>query len=194
MFLKKMRNYKKAYGTDDEFANEFTNRISKDIYSLLDNKAPTIGSGFLPASIQFNSQIEAGRYIKATPDGRRAGSPLCDSLGAIFGKDYLGPTALLNSVTHLELKKALGTPILNFNINPDFKNEILKALIIGYLSSGGYQMQITCTSLAMLMEAYNNKDMHKNLVVRVGGYSEYFHSLSDELQKMIISRTIQKME
>ena len=194
MFLKKMRNYKKAYGTDDEFANEFTNRISKDIFSLLDNKVAAIGTGFLPASIQFNSQVEAGRSIKATPDGRSAGSPLCDSLGAIFGKDYLGPTALLNSVTHLELKKALGTPILNFNITPDFKNEILKALIVGYLASGGYQMQITCTSLAMLMEAYNNKDKHKNLVVRVGGYSEYFHNLSDELQKMIVSRTIQKME
>ena len=96
-------------------------------------------------------------------------------------------------MTHLDLKKALGTPIFSFNINPDFDNNILKALIIGYLKMGGYQMQITCSSLETLLEAYENPDLHRNLVVRVGGYSEYFCNLTNELKKMIISRTIQKM-
>ena len=103
-----------------------------------------------------------------------------------FAKVKVGVKSLQDAILNLDSLKQLDKTYTN-------KNEILKALIVGYLSSGGYQMQITCTSLAMLMEAYNNKDMHKNLVVRVGGYSEYFHNLSDELKKMIISRTIQKM-
>lgn len=70
---------------------------------------------------------------------------------------------------------------------------MLKALILSYMEMGGIQMQITCVSAEMLREAYKNPELHKNIVVRVGGYSEYFYRLDDELKKMIIERTIQKM-
>lgn len=192
-FLDKARNHTVSFGNDNADANNFANKISTEIFSMLDDKKPHIGKGFLPASIQFMSQVAAGEKIGATPDGREKGAPLCDSLAAIFGKDTEGPTALLKSVTSLDLKRALGIPILNFNINPDFNDATLKALISGYMKLGGIQMQITCTSAQTLMEAYENPNLHKNLIVRVGGYSEYFQNLSDELKKMVINRTIQKM-
>ncbi len=190
-FLAQLRNHGVRFGDDDPDANSFSKKISTDIFSMLDGKKPFFGEGFLPASIQFMSQVKAGEKIGATPDGREAGAPLCDSLAAIFGKDTKGPTALLNSVTSLDLKQALGVPVLNFNLNPDFKNEILRALILGYMKQGGVQMQITCISKEMLEEAYRDPELHKNLVVRVGGYSEYFYRLSDELKRMVINRTIQ---
>jgi len=189
--LLQMRNHCVSFGNDNPDANAFSKKISTDILSMLDDKKPSLGEGFLPASIQFCSQVDAGRGIGATPDGRQAGAPLCDSLGAVFGKDTKGPTALLNSVASLNLERCLGVPILNFNINPDFKDEVLKSLILGYMKQGGIQIQITCISREMLEEAYRNPEDHKNLVVRVGGYSEYFYRLSDELKRMIIERTIQ---
>ena len=149
------------------------------------------GEGFLSASIQFMSQVGAGSAIGATPDGRTAGAPLCDSLAAIFGKDIYGPTALLNSVTALDLKSALGIPVLNFNITKNFDDGILKALILGYMNRGGIQMQITYASREELLDAYEHPERHGNLIVRVGGYSEYFSRLSDELKRMIIDRTVQ---
>ncbi len=191
VFLSETRKHPLCFGCNNEAADEFSRKISSDIFSMLDDKKPAIGEAFLPASIQFRSQVDAGKQIGATPDGREKGAPLCDSLGAIFGKDTEGPTALLNSVTSLDLKKALGIPVLNFNINPDFKNPILKGLIQGYMDLGGVQMQITCTSVRILQEAYKNPDLHRNLIVRVGGYSERFCNLSDELKRMIINRTIQ---
>ena len=191
-FLKAAREHSVSFGNDNADANSFATRISADIYSMLDDKKPYFGEGFLPASIQFQSQVDAGKNVGATPDGRESGSPLCDSLAAIFGKDTKGPTALLKSVCSLNLSRALGVPVLNFNINPDFKDSVLKALILGYMKMGGIQMQLTCISREQLEEAYRNPELHKNLVVRVGGYSEYFHRLTDELKTMIISRTIQK--
>lgn len=191
-FLKEARNHSVSFGSDHPDANAFSWRVSHDIYTMLDGKSGPLVHGFLPASIQFNTQIWAGRMVGATPDGREAKSPLCDSLGAIFGKDVKGPTALLNSVTSLDLASALGTPVLNFNVEPDFKPEILKALIKGYMKQGGVQMQLTCVSREMLEEAYREPEKHKNIVVRVGGYSEYFYLLDDELKRMVISRTIQK--
>lgn len=190
-FLSECRKCETAFGTDNDIADRFAHKLSSEIYSMLDKKKPYIGEGFIPASIQFMSQVEAGKNVGATPDGRKSGQPLCDSLGAIFGKDKKGPTALLKSVCSLELGKVIGVPVLNFNIDEKWDDEILKALILSYMEMGGLQMQITCISKELLQEAYENPDEYDNLVVRVGGYSEYFNRLSKELKKMIMDRTIQ---
>ena len=191
VFLKEARRHAACFGKDDPKVNAFTKQLTSAIFSMLNGKKPALGECFLPASIQFMSQVEAGKKVGATPDGREAYAPLCDSLGAIFSKDTNGPTALLNSVCALNPELLLGTPILNFNIAPSFRNPILKALILGYFRSGGVQMQLTCISAEVLEKAYRDPDSYKNLVVRVGGYSEYYCRLSDELKRMIIDRTIQ---
>lgn len=189
-FLQRARNYPTAFGKDIPEVNALANTLTKDIYSLLDDKKPYLGLGFLPASIMFNTAAASGKHIAATPDGRRSGDPLAESLGAIMGKDTDGPTALLNSVTSMALEKALGMPVLNFTVNPAIDNDIIRTLISGYFDRGGMQMQITCVSRQMLAEAYENPEMHRNLSVRVAGYSEYFHRLSDDLKRLVIERTI----
>jgi len=80
--------------------------------------------------------------------------------------------------------------VLNFTVNPSIDNEIIKNLIQSYIAQGGMQMQITCVSRQMLEEAYEDPEMHRNLSVRVAGYSEYFHRLSDDLKRLVIERTI----
>lgn len=191
-FLARCRHHKVSYGKDDPDANAMAGRVSSDIYSMLDDKKPHFGSAFLPCSILFRAAALCGATVGATPDGRSSGAPVADSLGAIFGKDTEGPTALLKSVTSLDLKRALGTPVLNFCIDPAIQDAHLKALVLGYLQLGGLQMQITCADAKVLQEAYENPDLHRNLVVRVGGYSDYFWKLSDELKRLVISRTIHK--
>lgn len=191
-FLRRCRHHSICHGIDSKDANAMAKRVSTDIYSMLDGKKPHFGSAFFPCSILFRSAAIKGKEVGATPDGRSNSAPLADSLGAIFGKDIKGPTALLKSVTALNLERALGTPVLNFSIDPSITDHNLKALILGYMQLGGMQMQITYTDAKALQEAYENPDMHRNLVVRVGGYSDYFWKLSDELKRMVISRTIHK--
>lgn len=191
-FLHQMIGCRKSFGKDNDEVNEFAREISERIFSMTETGEVCFGEGFLSASIQFQSQVDAGRRVGATPDGRTAGSPLCDSLAAIFGKDTCGPTALLNSVTSLDLKRALGTPVLNFNVMQDFGDDVLKALILGYMKQGGIQLQITYASKEELLDAYEHPERHGNLIVRVGGYSEYFNRLSPELKRMVIERTIQQ--
>lgn len=190
-FLFEVRALPKSFGKDDAEVNEFAYGLSKTIFSFTENTELYEGLGFLSSSIQFMSQVGAGKAVGATPDGRRCGEPLCDSLAAIFGRDTKGPTALLNSVTALDLKSALGTPVVNFNIQKSFDDNILRALITGYMKRGGVQLQISCVSREDLLDAVEHPELHGNLVVRVGGYSEYFTRLSPELQKMVIDRTIQ---
>lgn len=190
-FLKRAREYEVAYGNDDERADALARRISVDVFSTLDGRKPAIGDGFIPASILFNYSAWAGKYVGATPDGRESNSPIADSLGAIFQKDVKGPLSLLKSVTNLDLSRAIGIPVLNFNVQPDFDDYVLKNVIKGYLEQGGLQMQLTCVSKETLLEAYKNPEKYKNIVVRVAGYSEYFYRLTDEMKKVVIRRTIQ---
>ena len=189
--INECRNLQCSHGKDNDEVNSFAYKFTTDIFSMLDGKAPVMGEAFLPASIQFQSQVDAGKTVDATPDGRNTGEPLADSLGAIFGKDSMGPTSLIKSVTAMNLKKALGVPVLNLNVNPDFDNNTLKAMILTYMELGGVQLQLTCADTKTLKEAMEDPLSHKNLVVRVGGYSEYFHRLSPELRQMIVKRSIQ---
>ncbi len=190
-FLRQARAHKKCFGVDDDEVNRLANEFSTEIYQALMEEKPAIGEAFLPCSIQFMSQVGAGKVVGATPDGRKNGAPLCDSLASIFGKDVKGPTALISSVTSLDLKDAVGVPVFNFNVQPSFSNQTLKSLILTYMQLGGVQMQLTCMDAETLQKAYENPEDYKNFVVRVGGYSEYFYRLSDELKKMVMERTIQ---
>ena len=190
-FLREVIGLREGFGKDMEEVNDFSHKISERIFSMTETGELVFGEGFLSASIQFMSQVGAGKHIGATPDGRSAGAPLCDSLAAIFGKDTDGPTALLNSITSLDLKRALGVPVVNLNITQNFNENVLKALILGYMKQGGIQLQITYASREELLDAYEHPEHHGNLIVRVGGYSEYFNRLSDDLKRMVINRTIQ---
>ena len=190
-FLREVIGLREGFGKDIEDVNDFSHKISERIFSMTETGELVFGEGFLSASIQFMSQVGAGKRIGATPDGRSAGAPLCDSLAAIFGKDTDGPTALLNSITSLDLKRALGVPVVNLNITQNFNENVLKALILGYMKQGGIQLQITYASREELLDAYEHPEHHGNLIVRVGGYSEYFNRLSDDLKRMVINRTIQ---
>ncbi len=190
VFLDKCRNHPVHHGIDNEEANALANKLTTDIYSYLDDRKPVMGDAFIPAAIMFRSMAIHGKHVPATPDGRRDGDPLADSLGAALSKDTKGPTALLKSVTSMNLARALGTPVLNFRIDPDITDENMKALVLTYMQLGGIQMQVTCINREVLMEAYKNPEMHKNLVIRVGGYSDFFCNLSDELKETVIKRNV----
>lgn len=135
-----------------------------------------------------------GEKIAATPDGRKAFQPLADSTGSSQGFDINGPTALLNTVTKLPLTQAIGTPVVNIRFQKqmmkDEKNlQKIVSLIRAYFKQGGLQLQILVADTEEMKDAQKNPEAHKNLIVRVGGYSARFNDLSKDIQDSIIVRT-----
>lgn len=189
-FLEILKNAPERFGIDNEVANKLSHDFSKKIFSFMNERMPHFGSGFIPASIQFMSYGEAGQNIGATPDGRCCGEALSDSLTAIFNKDTKGPTALIKSVTSLDLENAIGTPVMNFNINNQMNFPVFKSIVQSYFELGGMQMQFSFLSKETIEDAYRHPEAHKNLVVRVGGYSEYYYLLSEDLRKKVYERTV----
>jgi len=189
-FLRTARRHPVRHGIDLPRANALAERLSRDVFGSLDEKKPHYGLGFLSSSIMFRVAARYGKQVGATPDGRPDGAPLAESLGAIYAKDTAGPTAMLSSVAAMKLELANGTPVVNLTVNPSFSNDILRALIEGFLDAGGMQLQLSCVSPEMLREAYDDPEKHRNLVIRVGGYSEYFCRLDDDLKKLVMDRLI----
>ena len=177
------------YGNDNDLADGIGNQLLDDITKAFDQRECYPSGKFYTVCNQFHTYVPAGKKIPATPDGRGNGAPLCDSMGAIHGNDTKGPTALLNSVCKLKVEKILGTPITNIRISKENLPNILKPLVLSYFENGGMQLQVSCLSREEMLDALEHPEDHKSLVVRVGGFSEYFNNLSAEVKQTIIERT-----
>ena len=178
-----------CFGVDDHEADIVAADFAGKVFGSLDGCELVLGGGFLASSIQFATYTGAGEHIGATPDGRKKGEPLCDSLGAIHGKDRRGPTALLSSAAKLHLAKALGTPVLNLRIQKQYVKSALRPLVTGFFAQGGMQLQVSCISLEEMEDALVHPEKHENLIVRIGGYSEYFNWLTHAQKLSVIERT-----
>jgi formate C-acetyltransferase len=134
-----------------------------------------------------------GRKTGATPDGRQSGFPLGDGSGPCQGREMCGPTASILSATKWEHHELIGGVAVNMKFSKSSlgprSHEIMKALVKAYMQRGGFEIQINVTDKALLLRAMENPEEYRDLVVRIGGYSDYFVRLSPEMQKEVILRT-----
>ena len=131
-----------------------------------------------------------GKRIAASPDGRLAGTPVADSVGAQTGTALAGPTAVLNSVLKLDAARNYRG---GYNLNLTFPRrsaapDALRALIEGFFAQGGQELQINCFDAATLREAQAHPERHGDLVVRFAGLSARFVDLSPVEQQELIDR------
>ncbi|HPS01265.1 MAG TPA: glycine radical domain-containing protein, partial [Candidatus Sumerlaeota bacterium] len=134
-----------------------------------------------------------GSVIGALPDGRLAGEPLSEGISPVQGADRKGPTAVLLSAAKMDHLKTGGT-LLNQKFSPHlFDNpdtvEKMTHLIRSYFRMDGHHIQFNVVTAETLRKAQREPEKHKDLIVRVAGYSDYFVDLTEDLQNEIICRT-----
>ncbi|MBN1350615.1 hypothetical protein JXJ21_14455 [candidate division KSB1 bacterium] len=182
------------YGNDDPVVDQLAARIIDHFFRHLNRYRTWRGGIYGGGSIVFVRAPIFGAKVGATPDGRKAGTPLADSVGPSQGFDTNGPTAMFNSVARIPQVLAQSTYVLNVKFTPQVlhKNrEKIISLLKTYFRNGGQQIQVNVIDKSTLIQAKENPQQYENLVVRVGGYSDYFVRLSPELQEDIIARTEQ---
>lgn len=187
--LEKCPRYGNGHPTADAMAQE----ISRFVFHELMSYSPWRGGRFLPSCLMFVTYGVEGHCVGATPDGRRAGEPIADSAGAVQGRDRNGPTALLRSVAGLDQIHAPGTLVVNVRfskkiLRPENRQKV-KDLIRTYFRLGGMQIQVNVVDQEILKDALAHPERHDDLIIRIGGYSEYFNNLSHELKVSVLERT-----
>jgi pyruvate-formate lyase len=183
------------YGNDQEDVDALAADVADHVFSHTLQQRIWNGDGYYAFCASGGGMhIAFGKTTGATPDGRLAGTPLANSMGAMQGTDTNGPSALLNSVAKLPLWKCVGTPVVNFSVQPQLlkcgQRQALVTLIQTFFRLGGMQLQINTVDKDTLREAMKHPEAHSSLIVRVSGYSARFTDLPVALQEEIISRTV----
>ncbi len=186
-------NQSPKYGNDDD-------RVDDLAVFLVDwtarecLKHRTIDGGrFVSAMAANTSNIPAGKEVGATPDGRRAFTPLSDAASPYFGRDMNGPTALLNSVAKPDYQRVLTGSVINMKFEPSFfqgagGTKVFTTLMKAFVQKRVPELQFNFTGNELLLEAQKNPENHRDLVVRVSGFSQYFVHLDKEVQDDVIRR------
>ncbi len=184
------------YGNDiydvDMFARDVANTYTKEVEKYKNVRGGMFQAGLYPVS----ANVPLGASTGATPDGRLAYTPLADGIGPASGRDVKGPTATANSVAKLEQCVASNGTLLNQKFHPSAlagMSGLTKfvSLIRSYFDQKGMHVQFNVVTRETLLDAQQNPDKYKTLVVRVAGYSALFTTLSKSLQDDIINRTEQ---
>lgn len=175
----------------------YVDSIARDLYKFWSDTAVSfrslLGGTVKPAGISITAHGPGGALTGATPDGRYAGENLADgSISAGQGRDTNGPTALLRSAMTIDQTPYQST-LLNVKFHPSaLKTETdmrkLSVLIRTYFSNGGKHIQFNVITKETLEEAQAKPEQHRDLIVRVAGYSAYFVQLTKAIQDDIISR------
>jgi formate C-acetyltransferase len=189
----RLANKTPKYGNDDDAADEIMLRIFDTCVEELDGRPNVKGGHYRVEMLPTTSHVYFGSVMGASPDGRRAGRPLSEGISPVQGADRHGPTAVIKSASKLDHLKTGGT-LLNMKFSPslvadDDGLEKWAHLVRGYFKLDGHHIQFNVVSAATLRAARANPGEHRDLIVRVAGYSDYFCDLSDALQEEIIART-----
>ena len=181
------------YGNDNDDADEIMVRIFNTCVEELDGRPNVKGGHYRVEMLPTTSHVYFGSMTGAMPDGRQARRPLSEGISPVQGADRHGPTGVIKSASKMDQVKSGGT-LLNMKFTPSLVNDgegvdKWAHLVRSYFKLDGHHIQFNVVSAAALREARAQPSEHRDLIVRVAGYSDYFCDLSDALQEEIIART-----
>lgn len=162
------------------------------------NRGPIGGIRYAGTS-SISANVGQGYGTMATPDGRKAKTPLAEGCSPAHAMDKNGPTAVFKSVSKLPTHEITGGVLLNQKVTPQMlsteeNKEKLEMIIKTFFNRlDGYHVQYNVVSRDTLIDAQKHPEKHRDLIVRVAGYSAFFNVLSKAAQDDIIGRTEQTL-
>lgn len=193
------------YGNDDDYVDQLIVEAYDSYIEEIEkypntryNRGPIGGIRYAGTS-SISANVGQGMSTMATPDGRNAFEPLAEGCSPAHNSDKNGPTAMFKSVSKLRTNKITGGVLLNQKMTPQMlsteeNRQKLELLIQTFFNRlHGYHVQYNIVSKETLIDAQKHPEKHKDLIVRVAGYSAFFNVLSKKTQDDIIGRTEQSL-
>ncbi len=194
-------NHAPKYGNDDDSVD----LLLRDAYTVFIDELSRyhntrygrgpIGGTYYAGTSSISANVPSGSVAPATPDGRKAFTPLAEGCSPSSGTDTLGPTAVFKSVAKLPTERICGGVLLNQKLSPEaLRTEADKKKLAALLRTffddlKGWHVQYNIVSRQTLLNAQKDPESYRDLVVRVAGYSALFTMLAPETQNDIIART-----
>ncbi len=187
-------NKPEKYGNNQEHVDSIYKEMIHDIAETVQGWRDARGGHYSFGIDSQTMNIPHGAVTGALPDGRLAGEPLCDAASPMMGRDIQGPTATVKSVASVEPERLEEGALFNLRFDPrgvqgESGVNIIEGVIRTFFESGGQHIQINVVDTKTLLDAQDNPENYKGLMVRVAGYMAYFTDLDRRAQDAIICRT-----
>ena len=183
------------YGNDDDYADEIMESVFDYYYHTVSGRPNVRGGTYRINMLPTTCHVYFGEVMLASPNGRLAHKPVSEGISPEKGADVHGPTAVIKSCSKMDHLRTGGT-LLNQKFTPSVVAgeeglDNMANLVRSYFSMDGHHIQFNVIDRQTLIDAQNNPEEYKDLIVRVAGYSDHFRNLSRALQDEIIARTEQ---
>ncbi len=190
----RLDNDSEKYGNDLEKVDMLARDTGKAFCESIQSRMTTRDGPYHGALFSVSMYIPQGETVGATPDGRKAGLMLSDGVSPAHSRDTHGPTAAMKSVARLDHGLCYNGTLYNMKFMPhSFDTEAGRKRFIGlvdaYFELGGLHVQFNVVDRETLEDAKVNPQLHRDLIVRVAGYSAYFIELDPFVQDEVIART-----
>lgn len=174
----------------DELAFILMDTFAKNV----NGKPNNMGGIFRAGTGSAQGYVFNAKNVGATPDGRHASAPFGSSFSPSLEAKMQGPVSCVKSFTGYDLTNIINGGPLTIELHDTvFRNEdgIKKVaqLVKAFVHLGGHQLQLNSINREVLIDAMKNPENHKNLIVRVWGWSGYFNELDLPFKEHIINRT-----
>lgn len=186
------------YGNDDDYADELMREIFDLYHDTIVGRPNMKGGKYGIDMLPTTCHVYFGDVILATPNGRKAHKPVSEGISPEKSADTNGPTAVIKSCAKMDHLATAGT-LLNQKFTPNVVAgeaglNNMASLVRSYFAMDGHHIQFNVVDRQTLIEAQKHPEEHKDLIVRVAGYSDFFRNLDKPLQDEIIERTEQSFE
>lgn len=194
--LREMLMNAPKYGNNETYPDSIAKDIDREALRFTKQYSQELGVHLDLRLVPFTSHVPFGKVVSATPNGRKAWTPLSDGSSASHGADVNGPTAVLmsnfNSKNYNFRDRA--ARLLNIKLSPscvagEEGTEKLVSFIRTWCDLKLWHLQFNIVNKETLLAAKKDPAKYRGLIVRVAGYSAYFVELSPDLQNDIIART-----
>ena len=185
-----------CYGNNDPYADAIAKAVDRAAVEFTHKYSKELGVHLDLRLVPFTSHVPFGKVVSATPNGRKAFTPLSDGSSASQGADKNGPTAVLlsNFTTKNCDYRERAARLLNIKFTPkcvagDEGTRKLVSFIRTWCDLKLWHVQFNVINKQTLVSAQKNPEKYRSLIVRIAGYSAYFVDLSSDLQNDLIART-----
>ncbi len=177
------------YGQGNKAADTMMARLTADICAIYDRYENRHGAKMKPMIMTFMMAAPQGAALGASPDGRRAGTPIAQGITPQSCAMTQGITTAMMSASSIPVDHFAGGASHIWDIDPSYANdEVVKNLLNVFFKNGGQMFQGNVTDVNQLKEAQKTPENYGGLTVRVGGFSSVFVRLGKDYQDELIAR------
>lgn len=182
------------YGNDNDKVDAYAVRILKDFADMVDALNGRCPIKFTAGVSTFGRQIEWSAYRAAVPFGRKRGEILSGNASPSPGTDCKGATGIIKSYCKIDHARLACGSALDIMLHPtavsgENGTATVTSLIKGFVSLGGFFMQMDIMDADVLKQAQENPEQYRTLSVRVSGWNARFVTLDKYWQQMVIERS-----